>query len=59
MVKVYAVTVFENGDMTKSVWGVFGTKEKAEQRKEELSNDTELNSDGYYLEIAVSEHEVE
>lgn len=56
--KVWAVTVFENGDMTTSVWGVFDSEEKAIKQKEEWINDTELNSDGYYLEVTVSEHEV-
>jgi uncharacterized protein YfcZ (UPF0381/DUF406 family) len=56
--KVWTVVVFENGDMTTSVWGVYDSKEKAEKHKEELMNDTELNSDGYYLKVKISEHEV-
>lgn len=56
--KVWNVTVFENGDMTTSVWSVFDSKEKADTYKEELLNNTELNSGGYYLEVTVSEHEV-
>jgi uncharacterized protein YfcZ (UPF0381/DUF406 family) len=55
---VWTVTVFENGDMTTSVWGVYDSKEKAEKYKEELMNNTELNSGGYYLEITILEHEV-
>lgn len=57
--KVYTVTVFENGDMSTSVWGVFDSEEKAEKYKSELMNDKELNSDGYYLEVTVSGHEVQ
>jgi uncharacterized protein YfcZ (UPF0381/DUF406 family) len=57
--KVWTVTVFENGDMTTSVWGVYDSKEKAEKRKEKLVNDTELNGDGYYLAVTISEHEVQ
>ncbi|WP_277680370.1 hypothetical protein [Gracilibacillus dipsosauri] len=56
--KVWAVTVFENGDMSTSVWGIYDSREKAETYKEELLNDKELNSDGYYLEVTISEHEV-
>lgn len=57
--KVYAVTVFESGDMTTSVHGVFDSEEKAEKYKDELMSDTELNSDGYYLDVTVTKHEVE
>lgn len=54
--KVYAVTVFENGDMTTTVWCIFDNLQKAENYKESLLNDKELNSDGYYLEVTISEH---
>lgn len=55
---VFAVTVFESGDMTTSVWGVFDSKEKAEKYEAELMKDVELNSDGHYLVVAISEHKV-
>lgn len=55
---IYTVTVFENGDMTTSVWGVYDTEEKALKRKEELVNNVDLNSNGYYLEVSVDKHEV-
>jgi hypothetical protein len=54
--KVYAVTVFENGDMETNVWNVFDCEEKANKYKEEIMNDVELNSDGYYVIATVSEH---
>lgn len=57
--KVWTATVFESGDMKTSVWGVFNSKEKAERYKDTLTNDEELNSDGYYLEVVIGEHEVE
>ena len=56
--KVYAVIVFDSGDMTTSVWDVFSTRENAEKYKQELLSDRELNSDGYYLKVNVSEHKV-
>ena len=55
---IWTVTVFENGDMTTSVWGVYDSLEKAEKRKEELLSNKELNNDGYYLVIEIEEHEV-
>ncbi|NRG47345.1 hypothetical protein HRF87_21705 [Bacillus sp. CRN 9] len=57
--KVYAVVVFESGDMTTSVWGIFDKGEKAEKYRQELLANKELNSDGYYLEVKVTEHEVQ
>lgn len=56
---VCVVVVFESGDMTTSVWGVFDSEDKAEKYKAELMGDKELNSDGYYLAVAVSKHEVQ
>lgn len=57
--KVWTVTVYENGDMTTSVWGVYDSVEKAKKRKEELLSNKELNSDGYYLDVKIDEHEVQ
>lgn len=56
--KVYTVSVFESGDMTTKVWGVFDTLEKAEKYKDELNNDIELNDGDYYLTVGIAEHEV-
>ena len=56
---VWTVVVFENGDMTTKVWGVFDSEEKANAYKDELMSNTELDSDGYYLEVTVSEHKVQ
>lgn len=55
--KVYVLNVFESGDMTTSPWGVYFSKEDAEKEKVDLLNG-DLNKDGYYLEIDVTEHEV-
>lgn len=56
--KIWTVTVFENGDMTTSIWGVYDSLKKADKRKEELLSNKELNSDGYYLVVEIEEHEV-
>ena len=56
--EVYTVTVFESGDFTTSVWGVFDSEEKAEAYKVGLLN-SDLNKSGSYLEVTVSKHQVE
>ena len=56
--KVYTVTVFENGDMTTSVWGVFDSREKAETYEKELLEDEELNSNGLYVSVKIQEFKV-
>lgn len=57
--EVWTLVVFESGEMEKSVWGVYSTKEKAEKAKEETLNTVGLNSDGCYLEVSISKHIVE
>lgn len=59
MREVHVVSVFENGDMTTTVWGVFSTKAKAEAYKRKLEEDSELNSDGYHLIPTISSHKVD
>lgn len=56
--EVWTVTVFESGDFTTSVWGVYSTEEKAEAYKAKLLAD-DLNKDGYYLEVSVTRHKLD
>lgn len=56
--EVWTVTVFESGDFTTSVWGVHSTEEKAEAHKKNLL-ESDLNKDGYYLEVTVAKHVVD
>lgn len=55
--EVWIVTVFESGDFSTSVWGVYHDEDKAEAYKKELL-EGELNKDGYYLEVTVTKHTV-
>ena len=55
--KVWAVTVFESGDFSTSVWGVYDSEAKANAYKEELLA-SDLNKGDYYLDVAVTGHEV-
>lgn len=55
--EVWTVTVFESGDFSTEVWGVFDSESKAEAfKKEQL--ESELNSGDYYLEVKIQHHEV-
>lgn len=56
--EVWVVTVFESGDGTTSPWGVYTNEEAAEAHKADLM-ESELNKDGYYLQVDVSKHEVD
>lgn len=56
---VHTVTVFENGDGTTSVWGVFYEEKDAKEYEEKLLA-SELNDAdaGYYLEVTIESHKV-
>lgn len=57
--KVWTVTVFESGDGTTTVWGVYFNEDEANAYKEKLMNDPENFENGYYLEAKVEGHEVQ
>ena len=54
--EVWCVVVFESGNFTTSIWGVYSTEEKALERKEELLGNKDLSSDNHYLEIKIEKH---
>lgn len=55
--ELWSVTVFISGDGTTSTWGIFSEENLAEAYKKEII-DSELNTEGDYVEVHISKHEL-